>query len=134
MPMFTSTQPRQTDSDNILLAKIAQALADDNADFTSITTLLQAGNRGTPNFTSVAVTTTTGPTLISAARSTRRYAVIKNTDSAATNSIYIGASGVAVSTGMELKPGQSIVWESTAAIYAIASGASVDTRVVEFYD
>ena len=60
--------------------------------------------------------------------------VIKNTDSAATNSIYIGASGVAVSTGMELKPGQSIVWESTAAIYAIASGASVDTRVVEFYD
>lgn len=132
MPMFSNTQPRQSDSDNILLAKIAQALTGDTASSASLIGTLLGGQRGTADHTSANVVIAAASTLLLAARSTRRYAIIKNIET--TTVAYIGKSGVTTSTGMELRPGQSVVWESTAAIYAVAASGNINIRVTEFHD
>lgn len=132
MPMFSNTQPRQSDSDNILLAKIAQALTGDSASSLSLISTLVGGQRGTADCTAVNVVIPASSTQLLAARATRRYAVIKNIET--TTVAYIGKSGVTSATGMELRPGQSIVWETTAAVFAVSASGNINIRVVEFHD
>lgn len=117
MPIYSSTQPKQTDTDNNLLAKIAQATT---------------SSVGSSDYTTSNVVVAASSTLVLAARLTRRYAVLKNIETTVVQ--YIGKSGVTTSTGMELRPGQSVVWETTAAVYAISASGNTNLRVVEFHD
>ena len=86
------------------------------------------------NYAAVSVTGT--PTLIMASQPERKGCLIQNND--ATETIYLGMNGaVTVANGLPLKPGSTLVnsdfgaaWRG--AIWAISSGASVDTRFWEW--
>jgi hypothetical protein len=78
------------------------------------------------------VTTSTTSSQLIAARSTRRSVAIKNTDAAIT--IYYGTGTVTSANGFPLKPGESQVVDSTAAINVVAASGTPIVATVETYD
>lgn len=80
--------------------------------------------------------TVTGSATVLAAANTSRKALIINSLSTNTASVYIGGSGLTTSTGVELQPGQSISIGSgdggaQAAWYGRISAVSQTIRVIE---
>jgi hypothetical protein len=80
------------------------------------------------NSTGQVSVTSSGVTII-AANTSRQAVVITNTSSTVT--AYIGASGVATTTGYPLAPGASITLPTTAAIYGIVSSTAATVGYLE---
>jgi hypothetical protein len=119
-----ATAPPQTGSDAGL-----QVYANLGSEVVAVSQELQgAANWAT---TQVALNSSTA-TSIFASRSTRRCALVTNTDAAIT--IYVGGSGVTASTGQPIAPGLSLTIPTTAAIYAIAASGTPTAAGSEAYD
>ena len=66
-------------------------------------------------------------------RLTRRSGIIQNLDSTIT--VYVGVNAqVASTTGRRLLAGESMPWNSTAAVWAVAASGTPSVAFVEFYD
>ena len=87
---------------------------------------------GPANFTNAQVTTSTTAATLAAARATRRSVLVKNID--ATITIYIGAATVTAANGVPLKPGESVVLNTTGLIQAIAASGTPVVAYFEEYD
>lgn len=68
---------------------------------------------------------------IVAARSTRRAVAIKNAD--ASLILYVGASGVLVTTGQRVDPKETVVIPFVGALYGVGSG-SLTATYIDLYD
>ena len=86
---------------------------------------------GTGSIATGQVALSTSAALVAAARVGRTRAVVKNYDTAIT--VYLGASGVLSTTGLELKPGESFATYSEAAIYAVAASGTPTVGYLEEY-
>lgn len=83
---------------------------------------------GGTSFAAAAVSVLATATLLSASNPLRQSVTFKNRGALP---VYLGAAGVTVAQGYELNPGESATFDkTTAAIYAIASVAGQDVRVV----
>ncbi len=129
---YSNPSPRQTDSDNVLLKKICQVLANAFSGGSSGGASASL-TIGASNINASQAATSTSASQVLAARLTRRSVSVKNLDSSIT--IYIGHDGtVSSTTGMELKAGESISIDSSAAIFAISASGTPRLAFLESFN
>jgi hypothetical protein len=86
---------------------------------------------GAPNFAATQPTCDNTADILLAARAARRSAVFVNIG---TITAYLGASGVATSTGLRVQPGESVVLTAVTAIYGITASGTATFSVWEEHD
>jgi hypothetical protein len=81
---------------------------------------------------SVAVSVGTTAVLLCSPNGSRNKVIVQNAH--ASQNLYVGPSGVATTTGIQIVPGASVGFDDfNGPLYGIASGAATDTRVLEIY-
>jgi hypothetical protein len=85
---------------------------------------VQVGVLSTPAAVTVAATAT----LLLAANSARKQAIVVNNGTA---DMFVGGSGVTTTTGLPLYPGNEMVLPTTSALYAIVVSGTQNARVSE---
>jgi hypothetical protein len=90
---------------------------------------LEAWGQATQVITFADVTVTGSATLVRAANANRTALACTNTS--ATVNIRIGDSNITSSRGMQVRAGDSVAVETTAAVYAISEGANVTLSCTE---
>lgn len=88
--------------------------------------------RGAANLSTNQIAVTSVQTTLSAARTARRSITIKNLD--ASLSGWVGESPTSISTGMELKAGESWSVDFTGLVVGVAANTAIRMAVSENYD
>jgi hypothetical protein len=93
----------------------------------------QLGGRGAPNLGTAQVNVGATPTLLAAARPTRRSIVITNHGATV---VFVGDAAVSISTGLKLlgQDGAAVSLDTTGAVYAIVGSGSQLVSLMETFD
>ena len=89
--------------------------------------------RVVPRLSSVTVSVGAAAVQVAAGRSSRGSVIVQNVHAAQT--LYVGGdSNVTAANGLQLRPNESVTLvDFVGPVWAVASGAATDTRVLETY-